>query len=170
VNGDRPRGHTSLTGAADAQIAIRRDEAGKVVATVERMKDGAEGEVIVSRLEIVDVGVDGDGEPLTSCIVREADGAAGGSEKRRLAPAQARALQLLADAISVGGQVPPGSHQIPAGASCVTTDVWRECCYRGQISDGNQHAKKTAFNRAAQALVAAGRIGVWDPWVWIASP
>jgi hypothetical protein len=39
----RPRGHTSLTGAADAQIAVRRDDSDVIVATVEYMKDGEAG-------------------------------------------------------------------------------------------------------------------------------
>ena len=46
----RPRGHTSLTGAADAQIAIKRDDARTITATVEWMKDGPEGDEIFSRL------------------------------------------------------------------------------------------------------------------------
>jgi hypothetical protein len=66
VEGTRPRGHTSLTGAVDAQIAVKRDAAGNIVATVEWMKDGAEGEVILSKLDVVDVGTDTDGEPITS--------------------------------------------------------------------------------------------------------
>jgi hypothetical protein len=41
VDGTRPRGHTSLTGAADAQIAVSRDEAtDHVVSKVDWMKDG----------------------------------------------------------------------------------------------------------------------------------
>ena len=40
---NRPRGHSSLLGAVDAQIAITRDAGNNVVATVERMKDGPEG-------------------------------------------------------------------------------------------------------------------------------
>jgi hypothetical protein len=40
-----------------------------VVATVEWMKDGPEGEVIVSRLEPVNVGVDADNDPVSTCII-----------------------------------------------------------------------------------------------------
>ena len=36
--------------------------------TVEYMKDGAEGDTIVSRLENVEVGIDEDGDPITSCV------------------------------------------------------------------------------------------------------
>lgn len=74
VNGTRPRGHTSLTGAADAQIAVARDEAtSDVICTVEWMKDGAEGDVIASRLEFVELGRDEDGDPITSCIIVPAE-------------------------------------------------------------------------------------------------
>lgn len=73
INGERPRGHTSLTGAADAQIAVKRDRTGRVITVVEFMKDGAEGEKTISRLVVVDLGDDEDGEPITSCIVERAD-------------------------------------------------------------------------------------------------
>lgn len=69
IEGTRPRGHTSLTGAADAQIAVRRDGANRVIVTVEWMKDGAEGDAIASKLEQVEVGTDEDGEAITSCYV-----------------------------------------------------------------------------------------------------
>jgi hypothetical protein len=70
TNDQRPRGHTALTGAADTQIAVRRDKAGNIIATVEYMKDGPEGDEIISRLVPVDdIGVDEDGEPISSCIV-----------------------------------------------------------------------------------------------------
>jgi AAA domain len=69
VEGTRPRGHTSLGGALDAQIAARRDAGGNVVAEVEWMKDGEEGNTVASRLEVVDVGLDDDGQPITSCVV-----------------------------------------------------------------------------------------------------
>jgi hypothetical protein len=69
INESRPRGHTSLTGAADVQISVKKDVAGNIVATVECAKDMAEGTVIGSRLEVVELGVDQDGDPLTSCHV-----------------------------------------------------------------------------------------------------
>ena len=55
VNGTRPRGHTSLTGAADAQLAVKRDADDNVLVSIEYMKDGPDGEVIASRLEKVEV-------------------------------------------------------------------------------------------------------------------
>ena len=73
VNDSRPRGHTSLTGAADAQLAIKRDYADNVVVTVEFMKDGESGDTIVSKLDPVEIGLDEDGDPIRSCVLVEAE-------------------------------------------------------------------------------------------------
>ena len=43
VAGTRPRGHTSLTGAVDAQLAVKRDDEGVIRVKVEWLKDGARG-------------------------------------------------------------------------------------------------------------------------------
>ncbi|WP_049803061.1 AAA family ATPase [Bradyrhizobium japonicum] len=69
----RPRGHTSLTGAADVQISVKRDRDGNVIAEVEYAKDMPEGAVIASRLELVELGLDQDGDPLTSCVLVPAE-------------------------------------------------------------------------------------------------
>jgi hypothetical protein len=74
VDGTRPRGHTSLTGAVDAQISVLRDEAtDKLVSKVEWMKDGTEGDVIGSRLQVAELGPDEDGQPITSCVIVPAE-------------------------------------------------------------------------------------------------
>jgi hypothetical protein len=82
VEGTRPRGHTSLTGAVDAQLAVRRDAADNVIVTVEWMKDGAEGDVITSRLERVEVGADIDGDPISSCVIVPAEAVPASSEPK----------------------------------------------------------------------------------------
>jgi hypothetical protein len=77
VNVSRPRGHTSLTGAADMQISVKRDTDKNIIATVEYAKDGPEGAVIASKLEPVELGRDQDGDPITACVVMPVeDGAA----------------------------------------------------------------------------------------------
>ncbi len=73
IEATRPRGHTSLTGACDAQIAIKRDPAGVVCATLEWLKDGAEGIEVYSKLEHVEVGIDDDGDVISSCVAVEAE-------------------------------------------------------------------------------------------------
>jgi AAA domain len=75
VDGSRPRGHTSLTGTAVTQIALKKDAEKNVQVEIEYMKDGPEGAQFASRLELVDVGIDEDGDPKTSCVVIPIEGA-----------------------------------------------------------------------------------------------
>jgi hypothetical protein len=98
VEGTRPRGHTSLTGAADAQISCKRDGSGNIIVTLEFAKDGPQGEEIVSKLEAVEVGTDEDGEPITSCIVLPAEAATRGDDGPRLSANQRTMFALLHDA------------------------------------------------------------------------
>jgi hypothetical protein len=66
---DHPRGHTSLAGAVDTQIAVYRDEEGNIIAEIEVAKDGEPGRIFVSRLERIEIMIDKDGDPITSCII-----------------------------------------------------------------------------------------------------
>src|SRR5262249_321139 len=51
VAGSRPRGHTSLSGADDAQIAIERTEDGIITVTIEHMKDAEPASPLAFKLE-----------------------------------------------------------------------------------------------------------------------
>src|SRR5262249_35737851 len=72
VETSRPRGHTSLTGAADAQHSVKR-HGNTSTLTVEFMKDGEEGAALSARIEIVELGLNKHGNPITSCVLVEAE-------------------------------------------------------------------------------------------------
>jgi len=99
IDGSRPRGHTALSGAVDAQIAISRTKGERVKATLELMKDGPEGLELWSTLKTIVVGYDDEGEPITSCVVEPAS-APGPAETRgpKLTPMQRAMFDLLAAA------------------------------------------------------------------------
>src|SRR5262249_52891736 len=130
VAGGRPRGHTSLPGACDAQIAVARDETtDNITATVEHMKDGEADAVAVSELKAVDLGPDDDGNRMTSCVIIPLNAAAAGTSTKpgkKLTPLQVAALRALTDCLADMGKVPPASNHIPSGTPCVTLDEWRE--------------------------------------------
>jgi hypothetical protein len=117
----RPRGHTSLTGAVDAQIACKKQEDGTSQAVVEYMKDGLADCVVAFQLEQVSVGIDEDGEPITSCVVVPVDrGDVQAPRKRpvKLSPAEKVAFDaLLADGIASFGIVLPPASGVPDGGS-----------------------------------------------------
>jgi hypothetical protein len=169
VDGTRPRGHTSLTGAADAQLAVSRDGADNIVVTVEWMKDGPEGDIITSRLEQVDLGKDADDETVNSCVIVPAEGDIGQATlERKVRGAKKVALDQLRKAIDEAGSVPPTSNHIPPNTRTISVETWRNYAYQGTITESDKpDSRQKAFVRAAKDLQAAELIGKWGDQVWL---
>jgi hypothetical protein len=167
VEGSRPRGHTSLTGAADAQIAVKRDDADNIVATVEFMKDGPQGDTIVSFLEQVAVGTDDDGDAITSCVVRPAEASNSKAKAKATGPA-AIALRILQDTIVEEGEVPHSNTHIPPNTRTIAEKTWRANCYAGMTTDDTTRtARQKAFVRASNKLQEQKLIGKYGDHVWL---
>jgi hypothetical protein len=166
--GTRPRGHSSLMGAIDAQIAVKRDAADNIIATVELMKDGPQGDEFSSRLEVVEIGIDDDGDKITSCVIVPVEGLAPQKEKpKKLPAAAAKALKALHEIIDDAGIIPPHDSYIPPGMRAVTVDQWRDHAFRRGISgSGEMKSKQQAFRRAFDQLAENHRIAVSEPYVW----
>jgi hypothetical protein len=167
-----PRGHTSLPGAVDAQLSVKRDGADNIMVTVELMKDGPQGDEIFSRLKTVDIGVDEDDEPITSCVVVPIEGGrqeqASFKSSKRVSGAFQTALRCLREVIEECGIRPPSSEHIPQEMKVVTIQQWRECCYRRGISSSVEaRARQQAFQRAFNKLVGSGDAAVCEEYVWI---
>lgn len=67
------RGWSGLKAAADVQIEVLRHENGEREIIIEKMKDGEDGIRWGFRLEVVDVGIDNDGDIITSCVAVAAE-------------------------------------------------------------------------------------------------
>ncbi len=167
IGGDRPRGHSSLSGAVEAQLAVRRDAADNIVVEVELAKDGPQGAQVVSSLDVVEVGRDEDGEAMTSCVIIASDSDTKPTGQKVTGTAEL-ALRLLGKAIEEAGQTAPPTPHIPAGTRTVHPDVWRSYCYQGQISESDDpDARRKAFVRASKRLQVKNRVGVWGDHVWL---
>jgi hypothetical protein len=165
IDGSRPRGHTSMTGTADAQIAVSKHaEHGVMTATVEFMKDGPSDVTLASRLEGVELGTDDDGDRLTSCVVVPVDVVPKKSPK--LNPSTKLALQQLRELITDVGEAAPPSTHIPAEARVVSVLLWRENFYKAHSSDKSD-TKRRAFDRAVERLQELHIIGLWSDMVWL---
>jgi AAA domain len=177
VSGDRPRGHTSLTGAADAQLAVKRDDVGIITVNVEWLKDGQEGAEIVSLLKQVELGPDIYGDPITSCVVVADDPMArilATSSGQIVRPAVAKlkpkaklGLEQLRACIAEAGREAPVSTNIPAGAKGVTLDEWRERLGKTAVINVKGNYREE-FKRIREQLQNAKLIGVWEDFVWLA--
>ena len=160
---NRPRGHSSLIGAVDAMIAVKRDPATEfIIATVELMKDGVAGDRLASKLERVDVGFDEDDEVISSCVVVpvEISKVPITAAPKPLPAAAKIALDALKVAIDEAGAVPPASNHIPPGTKTVSLGQWRRHAYQ-RDPDSGAEAKKKAFQRSRRTLQKHGIAGVW---------
>lgn len=170
IDASRPRGHTSLPGAVDAQISVKRDAANQIISTVDLCKDGPEGEVTTSTLRVVEVGTDAEGETITSCVIEQVDAPVRSAKASSPMPKGAQiALRALHEAINAVGK-PFASDHVPAAAKVVTMEQWRSFAYRMGVSESEEpDARRKAFGRAHDTLVARERVGRWDDLVWAAS-
>ena len=170
LDASRMRGHTSLLGAVDASISIKRDPADNIVMTIEAAKDGPAGEEITSRLQVVDVGTDEDGETISSCVIEPVEAQARPAQgPKPKAPTKSgkTALDAIRMAIAEVGIVPPAAEHIPPSVKCVTIEQWRTYAYQKGISaSGEPRAKQQAFKRASAELIGDRHVVVWEPYAW----
>jgi hypothetical protein len=173
-NGDRPRGHSSLMGALDVQIAVRRDATDNIVAELELSKDGETGLQFVSRLKVVEIGSDQDGDPITSCVIEALDAPAAAPR----VPAKGRMsdIEMIKRAIvdaygRLTDRVEPSPGFDGALVRKVPVDKLRgEIKSRGFLeTDDDDKLTSTArsnFRRAKTDLIAAKRFIEADKQFW----
>lgn len=153
IETSRPRGHTSLSGAADAQIAVKRARDGMMTATIELMKDGEVGEVFASSLRVIEVGIDEDGDPITSCVVEPTDVPSNRKPNPRLSMKQDLALRALRDFC------------IEQKTDSINEDSYRRILERDRVIDPKCSNPRARFNELRNALHGKGEIDVQDSLV-----
>lgn len=145
------RGHSSLRAAVDTEIEVTKEEGSEIIeAKATKQRDMAVGRTFHYRLREVELGVDQDGDPVTSCVVeRAAEG-----EKPRRATVKGKAeiaLQALQTAIERYGVVRAGP-DYPDRKS-VTKDQWRACAELHGLFEGVSEASaRPTFDRALREL------------------
>ena len=136
IDATRPRGHTSLSGTVEVQLSVKRGGTGEVIVTVELAKDFPENAEIFSRLETVEVGVDPDGDKITSLVVLPAEPSTTIRQATcKLSNRQRLALGALEEVVATVGQNAPASFQLPPRTIVVPLDAWREELYRRAVLD-----------------------------------
>ena len=172
--GNRPRGHSSLLGAVDALIAVKCND-DKVISTlVQEMKDGPDGAETCSRLRSIEIGVDEDGDAITTCVIEPHNVAM--SVKDEMAQAlkknsatDIKVLAALKAALESDGPPPPEGVPVPAGVTrVVATEQWRKRAYDAGITSSSQvRARQQAFHRSQMALMEKGQVGVVGAYCFI---
>jgi RecA-family ATPase len=156
------RGSGSLRGAVDTEIQLTRS--GPVImAETKKQRDMKTDKVFAYLLEDVELGLDEDGEPVTSAIVQQTEPVA---RRPKLSAQQRIAIQALDDAIAVKGEKKHGD-LFPQSRRCVSLTVWREYCDVHSLSSGDSDsAQRKAFHAVKSALHLKEIIRIVDDWVW----
>lgn len=168
--GTRPRGHSLLLGAVDAQLSVKLDDATKIVTmTVEQMKDGENGASFSSQLEKIALGLNRHGLPVTSCIVvpvDEADVLTAKPKAPVLTPKQKLALEALTEALLASGEPVPSSFGLPSGLKAVAVEAWRQEMMRRGVIASDAGNPREEFRRLRDQLASKHLIGQQDGLVW----
>lgn len=144
------RGWSGLRAAADAEIEVVREATGRYL-RLTKSKDGEDGMEWGFDLEVVQVDVDEDLEPVTSCVVVEAQmPVIGAGPAKRLGPVEKvvnAVIQEFAQAQTEGIEVGP---------------VLAEAVKRMEPpADGKRDSRKQRARRALEALCAGDDAPYW---------
>jgi hypothetical protein len=168
-NGSNPRGHSSLTGAADVLIEVLKLEDGSRTATVVFAKDDPDGMRWAFTLDTVELGNDGDGDPITTLIVSEqAAPSAAGEKPPKLSSNQQIALAALEKALRASTTVAAVGEDYKE-RSVATERNWRDRFYQDKPGE-TPDTKRMAFTRARDDLIAKGRVASQHDFLWIVRP
>jgi hypothetical protein len=134
---------------------------------VTKQREYATDGTLAFTLRQVTIGVDSDGDPVSSCIVEPSDGEPT-TKKRlpKLTGAPAVGLAQLRNCINSDAAILPASNHIPTGAKGVTLALWRTHLEKAGVinPDGNPREQ---FRRIRVTLQDRGFIGVWGDHVWL---
>jgi AAA domain len=159
-----PRGHTSLTGAVDAEFEVVREGMLVTLKNV-TMRDGPEGFEIRSAAEVIEVGEDVHGKVLTSLVITPTDAPAmPGDRKKKGRPNAATPILILAlqAALAERGSIFRPLEEKAAVHAANEDEVWSrfEIRYPAGEADKEMATKATrkAYQRALQVAVVDGVI------------
>jgi hypothetical protein len=182
-----PRGHSGLLFATDLAVKIAADEAGLRTATVTRVKDGRSGAVLSFGLREVELGIDEDGDPITTCIVQEMNASAmlarSGKGGRKLGDEAVSLLRHINDAIAEGrgrvDQPEPGMALYPTISRQILTPYlvergWLRLSERlsknGERFECVPDGEHSRLWKRLNALRDAASVGFNRHDVWLAEP
>ena len=168
ANGSTARGHSSLIGAADLVVQIAKTEAGNRTATVTAAKDDLDGTAMAFGLRVVDLGIDPDGDPITTCAVDELTQSTPSGP--RLSRTEARARKILVDLLAGEGEALPANSVFPRNVYGAPEARWRDECESRRLSTAPERdSRAKAFRRVHQSLLERGVVATRDGLVWLTS-
>ena len=161
------RGHSSLRAAVDTEIEVK-DEGSFRTATCKKQRDMENGKQVAFTLRGVDLGLDDENDPITSCVVEHAD--VDLSSLKKSQPLNGNTLiakQALVEAIAKHGRRMADTENYPASRDVVEIDIWRSEFLKMRIDSNVREASvKKDFIRQSKKLQASGIVHGYSQMVW----
>ena len=164
------RGHSLLRAAIDTEIEVETKPEGSTrYATVVKQRDLRKGDVHAFILQVVDIGQNRHGEPITTCLVEFPDNPEPKPDKKperakRQNSHEVTAFKILNDLIFSKGEL--GAVGTDAGVRSIAADDWRSAFFETLEGD-EPAAKRQAYKRVRDSLVATQKIGLRSGRIWL---
>lgn len=160
------RGHSSLLAALDAVVEVARDSDGRQW-RIAKAKDAGDGEAHPFRLDVVELGTDADGEPVSSCVVLPEVG----DTSRPKAPAggnQRIAWDRIGELLRKAGDARPegAPAELPTGRPAVSLEAAIEAVAGRLVCDPKRRRERAT--QAIQGLCGRRLMHHVEGWLWCA--
>ncbi|MCQ1549155.1 MAG: helicase RepA family protein, partial [Candidatus Accumulibacter phosphatis] len=162
------RGHSSLHAALDAAIEVTR-EGDHREWKMHKAKDGKDGNAHPFRLDVVEIGEDEDGDPVTSCVVVPDENA--GDAVRRVKLPIGGNQRIVWDGLqelfkAVGDRRPDGApEELPMGRPALLLDE-AIVKVRSRLAV-ETHRQTERTRQAITGLVTRGLLVLREGWIWL---
>jgi hypothetical protein len=176
-DGRGPRGHSSLRGAVDTAISVEKTGGKDYRFFLVKQKDGDGDRASRYQLEQVEIGIDEDGVPETSCVVNPLDAvdAVPQSQNLRLTERARHGARILKTCIAQKGMVIDPENYPTQGVRAVHWRDWEAACYAtniyvasGDIDDDTiREERSKAFQSALVELRKNDLIQSERAYVWM---
>jgi hypothetical protein len=158
-----PRGSSALRGAADTVIEVDKRDGLRLIKVV-KQKDAADGVQIDFDLEVVRIGQDDEGKPITTCVVREVRDVVRSAPN--LSKTEKRAVGLLRNMLKDFNDRPPGNGAIPNVA--ITIKRFRDGLKSAGVTHrDNPNSERSQWARLKKSLVDKGFLVIRDGYCWL---
>lgn len=159
------RGHSSLYAALDGAIEVIRTDCRREW-SVAKSKDDETGEVHSFNLEVVNIGLDNEGDEITSCVA--IPNYLMDRELRRTLPPKSGNQKIIWEALQDTFKKSPktGQANAPEGRPCLTLDDAIDKTRDRLLCETKRQTERT--RSAISGLVERGLLIHREGWLWIA--
>ena len=157
------RGHSSLRAAVDTEIEISRSGNESVVKTKKQRDLEGDGRPAFT-LETVVLGIDDDGDEVTSCCVRYAATSSGKPAGSALGPLQREVLRELADFLKAHGSevdLGPGRGVVRAASE----DDFKR--HAAGLRGGDTRSRNCAVKDALDGMLKRDLVRLGEGYTWL---